>query len=755
MRKLIILFLFVLFSLHVRAQLPALGGWRLHQPWGRASAVAEGTDRLFCATEGGLIVYYPTNNELTTLTKVNGLSDNNLIYVAYSPETNAAVLGYDNGNVDVLDAEGNIVNVNAIAQFNFSGNKAIQHIYCHGTSAYLCTGIGISRLDIPSKEIQETYLIGTRGGNLAVNSFAASADRFFAATDSGLFWAWQNSPNLLDYQQWSRVEAFGRKALNSAAVIGDTVYVVKQGMPQQQRLYRLAANLSGVLDSTLGEANQPLRRLEERQGKLVYVNEYRSIAFVPATGQYIQTPANAEYTRPAQALIDKKGDMWTADAQHGLLNYRDFGVFRYTPNSPTNKLPFKLTQRGTRVYFATGGYTSSFSPLYRKEGFSWFDGVDWTNVPYTSIDSVRDVTNVLEGPDGTVWIATYDKGLYSLTTDGSLTHYTPKNSKLQYNTGLKDSVTIQITDMAFDFNGNLWLLNSWAPLPLVKRSRDGTWSSYSLTGVTEYRKIVADSRGYLWIVPRFGGLAVLNEQQQLHVLAPGVGNGNLPNDDVLSMAEDKDGSMWIGTAEGIGVIYNPVDLFGPTPAIADAVKPVLSYDGFAAYLFKSEQVQAICVDGGNRKWVGTGSGAFLISSDGTAQLAHFTADNSPLQNNNVYDIVLTPANGEVFFVNDGGLASYRGVATNGLEKNNIQVFPNPVRENFVGDVAIAGLVNNAYVKITDLSGLLVYQTRALGGQASWNGRDPQGKKAAPGMYLVWASDEEGNETAVAKIAVLR
>jgi flagellar hook assembly protein FlgD len=82
------------------------------------------------------------------------------------------------------------------------------------------------------------------------------------------------------------------------------------------------------------------------------------------------------------------------------------------------------------------------------------------------------------------------------------------------------------------------------------------------------------------------------------------------------------------------------------------------------------------------------------------------------------------------------------------------VFPNPVPQNFAGTIAIKGLVNNANVKIVEPNGRLVFETRALGGQAIWNGKNYKGEKVASGVYLVFIKDDFGVEKAVTKIFML-
>jgi flagellar hook assembly protein FlgD len=63
-------------------------------------------------------------------------------------------------------------------------------------------------------------------------------------------------------------------------------------------------------------------------------------------------------------------------------------------------------------------------------------------------------------------------------------------------------------------------------------------------------------------------------------------------------------------------------------------------------------------------------------------------------------------------------------------------------------------VNNAKVKITDVSGKLIKETQANGSTATWNGRNVNGGRVQTGVYLVFSSNADGTETFVGKIVVI-
>jgi Two component regulator propeller len=296
---------------------------------------------------------------------------------------------------------------------------------------------------------------------------------------------------------------------------------------------------------------------------------------------------------------------------------------------------------------------------------------------------------------------------------------------------------------------------------------NGTWQAFDFTGLLPVgitaSEIIVTQSGQKWVIlPRGTGMLVFDDNGTLtntsddkkKKLGFTVGAGAIPGTDIYCLAEDRDGEVWVGTDKGVGVFYCPESIFSTNGC--DAQQILIEQDGYTQILLETQVVTAIAVDGANRKWIGTeGGGVFLMSPDGTEQLAHFDAANSPLLSDNITSIAIDQATGEVFFGTTRGIVSYRGEAIEGKdEMGDVYAFPNPVRPEYAGPIAITGLVKDADVKITDVRGNIVFKTTALGGQAIWDGNNFKGERAASGVYLVLIANEDGTQTAVTKILLM-
>jgi hypothetical protein len=226
---------------------------------------------------------------------------------------------------------------------------------------------------------------------------------------------------------------------------------------------------------------------------------------------------------------------------------------------------------------------------------------------------------------------------------------------------------------------------------------------------------------------------------------------------VFSITEDRDGNIWVGTDQGPAVYFNPGKVFSSDLKAARIKIPRNDGSGLADYLLGTETVTTIAVDGANRKWFGTmSSGAYLMSDDGKEEMLHFTSANSPMLSDNMVKISVNGLSGEVWFGTAEGIISYRGDATTGKDDySGMYVFPNPVREDYAGPVTVTGLVEGSSVKITDISGNLVYETLSLGGQVTWDLQNYRSARVTTGVYLIFCSNADGSLTSVTKLLIIR
>jgi ligand-binding sensor domain-containing protein len=150
------------------------------------------------------------------------------------------------------------------------------------------------------------------------------------------------------------------------------------------------------------------------------------------------------------------------------------------------------------------------------------------------------------------------------------------------------------------------------------------------------------------------------------------------------------------------------------------------------------------------------SGAYLLSPDGTARIKNYNEQNSPILSNSIVSLAIDNKSGDIWFGTLKGVQSVRGDAITGEEKfTNVYTFPNPVREDFTGNVTITGLMRDSQIRITDISGNLVYETVSDGGQATWDLKTYNSRRVATGVYLVFCASNDGSQSFVTKMLVIR
>jgi hypothetical protein len=745
------------------AQLQPIGQWRHHLPYQQVTGVTYTSDKIWAITPYSLFSVDPADNSIERWSRTNGLAETGISTIAAEPAGNRIVIGYNNSNIDVL-VDDKIVNINALKNTSIAGDKSIQSIFVNQQLAYVATGIGIVVINLDKYEIKDTYIIGTGGTKIKVNSIASDGAWLYAATEEGVKKAPVNNVNLADFHNWQLISgASGLPAGNvqSLASVQNKILALRndslwlQSGASWSLIYRDGYTIKNC---TVTNNTILLSETNNNTGRVVALT---------ATGSFSNAIQDAQLTRSPKQAVFFQNEYWIADTLAGLSNYSGAAFNRLTPDAPLSLATGSMQIMHNTLWVAAGSVNTNWEPLNNKNGLFTLSDNSWNyfnGARFSILDTLPDIMSVAIDPTNeSVWAGSYGGGLANIKKDNSITIF-KQNSALQ--AAYFNPASYRVSGLAFDANNNLWVANYGALSPLLVRKADGNWRSFInpfALGEQAVSQIVIDDNNQKWIVlPKNNGLACFNTGQsidnpgddQWKLYRSGKGNGNLPDNLVRCIAKDKNNFIWVGTAKGIGVIQCAQQVF--TNQGCEAVLPIVQQDNFAGYLFSDEDVQTIAIDGADRKWVGTKNGVWLISPDAEKTIYRFTENNSELLSNDVKQIAVDGKTGEVFFATAKGICSFRSTATEATETStNVLVFPNPVPPGYNGTIAIRGVANNAIVKITELNGRLVYQTKALGSQAIWNGKDYKGSTISTGIYLVLTSDENHQEKQVTKIVFIQ
>lgn len=776
LRSIAISFLIFFVSVILFGQKIGIGEWRTHLPYDKVIDVAITGDVIFAATEYSLFTFNTVDNEINRFDKIKGLSDVGISKIGYNPDQDAILVAYTNTNIDIIHSDGEIINIPDIKDKDILGNKTINNILFKDEYAYLSCGFGIVVLDMAKEEIRDTYYIGPNGNTIDVLCMTYNDTSFFAATEIGVFYGDVNADNLADYNQWNKEKQlpYPNLSYNIIESYGGKLYAnyIMQDEFDGDTMYVYDGSKWDYFDKTNNDRHFQFFGYDE---DMYVVNRYNVVIYDAVGVEKTKIwSINSESYRPL--AIDKVEDefLWIGDESKGLIkNWDTFQGEFIKPNGPATTNVFNIDASGKSVWVAPGGRQSNWAKLYLKDGVFSFLEDTWyvhNSVNTPAFDTMTDMVCAKVDPTNTsiAYMGTWDKGLLKFVNNQLETVYNDKNSTLGRR--IADPNQILVSGLDYDDQHNLWVANTSTGDLLSVLKNNGDWQSYNLGGALtgiDIGVLMVDGYNQKWINKRTDGfIIVFNDgntiddptDDKVKVLSSASGNGGIPGSKVYSFETDLDGEVWVGSDKGISVFYSPNQIFesGVNFDAQQILVPRNDGSGLADILLETEVVTAIAVDGANRKWIGTQrAGVFYLSEDGIEQLENFNTSNSPLLSNSISSISID-SDGEVYFGTANGIISYRSSPipppTPG---SNVYAYPNPVRENYSGLIAIKNVPSNASVKITDFYGNLVYETTSEGAQAVWDGYNFDGRRAATGIYLVFVSNDDGSEKMVTKILIIR
>ena len=745
--------------------------WRGFFSFNKIKDVTESPTKIMAVSENAFFSKDINTNQLQIINSIDGLKPEDISAVYHSSSTNRTFVGSNNGLLLIINPDGTILYKGGIVEEVPVSPfiKKINHFNEYNGKIYLSCDYGISVFDLTTLEFGDTYYIGNNGETIKIFQTTILNDEIYATTQSfGIKKAGVNNPNLVDFSQWQTFESgfwIGVTTFNNqllGANVNGIIYIINANSSTTQ-----IANLGGIpLDIRVNNNNLITA---SRTNVLVFNQSLQQIAQIQ-NSQITEIPVTFVCATVIESTI------YIATNENGIITtpISNPTSFQFLlPNGPINDDIFRIKKSSTELWALYGKYSRNYNPynpnppfgLYQFPISKYSDQNGWTLLPYEDIFQAKSLSNIAFNPNNEkeVYVSSYYSGLLKIVDDVPVILYNASNTGVNGLQSIPGQVPddIRVNGPAFDKEGNLWMTNSLVSKGLKVLRSNGTWQSYDLSDVISeplnesYAIPVVDKNFTKWLPTSRSGLIAFNETINKSMQISDNEQGNLPIQDVRCVAIDNRNQLWIGTGRGLRIISS-VDQFLSQDQIETRAIIILE-DDLAQELFFDQFILDIAVDGANRKWVSLAdSGVYLVSANGQETIFQFTKSNSPLPSDNVNDIEIDPVSGEVFFATDKGLVSFKGTATRPSDSlQNVYAYPNPVRPGFDGTVKIAGLTSRAVVKITDIEGNLVFETTAEGGTIEWDTTAFGKYKVASGVYMILVSAEDGVDTTVKKVMIIR
>ena len=733
--------------------------WESYYSYTNSSIGTLSNQTIVSVAENSLFLFDSSQGTSETISTVEGLSGDTISALATYGDY--ILVGHENGllaqvniNTKNIIFESGITRSNTIS----AEKKQINHIYLADNTAYVATGFGIVEVNPETLEFGDTFYFGSTIDRIHVNQVFVFENAMHAATEQGLFKISQTHPNKLEFLFWDKL-ATGNwtsiwaqdNSLYAAKDEGNSLSFFQLGNTVEKK-----ATFQGVLKHIAPHEKGVLITVSNR----IYDTDK---SFVRT-----QTIGDLEGVNPNtyNFALSHNDQKWIGTSREGLIRYtNDNNIDLISPQGPLSNSIFDIENVQQELWIAHGVYNLFYTPsLAEKHGISRLVESQWENITNNQLFNADPFVRVAAHPTeiGTFYACSYHRGIVYFEENNPVGLWNETNSGLESLSFVgPDYVSIRVRDALVDDSGNLWSLTGYVQKGLKKRTPSGQWTAYDLSDVILDHKQEAGYSTFEFYNKKilfFGsvnsgliGVDISQSPPQMKRIMGG--DMGLPSDDIRSIRLDKDNRLWVGTKEGLVILYAPNRFFEDDTQLRAVV---ISDGGNLRELLSGQFISDIEVDGNNQKWISTtSSGVFLISKDGSQILQHFTKENSPLPTSSVKTIGIDDVSGKVYFGTLKGMVSFQGDAYAESESlSDASVFPNPVRPNFFGNVVVRGLQQKTRVKITDIAGNLVYDTTSEGGSISWNLRSFSGARVRSGVYLIFITSKDGLDSAVKKLMVI-
>ncbi len=755
----------LLLSTSLAAQVDYSDHWEDYFSYNNVKSISGNGNVYYAVVDNSVFSYDNLSGEINKISSIKGLSGEETSTVHYSEEQQSLIIGYSSGLIEIVKSNGAIIRVPDIVNSDVSNERRINSIYEDNNELYLAMPFGIVVYDLVSLEFVDTYFIGENSSEVKVNEILVFEEKVYAATDSGVYIANQNT-NLKDFNNWEQV------------FIGEFKTVIEFDgsvvVSKEDELYQIENDTSLVLKVTY--FNEIIDTSSNAENIIVGDEEQATVYDLNFSAVSGTVPS--DYTVSSVSLstsyffigTEEKGMLKVAFSEPTILE-------EIHPDGPSSNKLFSITALNDDLWVAYGGQ-NGINMGDKKAGVSHFNGDNWVNIPFSNSFPAYDISEITIDPneENTAYANSYRSGILKYVNDVPQVVLNNNNSGLDVwaNWEIWRPNASLITNSIFDAEGTLWVANSWADENNFLNKMENDLVTFRVSAgnlinepLNDIQSIEIDNDNNIWTGTGFGAFVYNEVKNEVVRLEAGVGQGGLSSSKVRSLAIDIDNKVWIGTAEGL-VVFDDVDNLFEETGFQDARIVVKDEegDGVGERLLGTSDVLSILIDGGGNKWFGTNSGgAIKTNSTGQRTLEVFNTDNSPLPSNTITRIQMNKQTGKVFFGTPNGIVAFNSnVIPHNEVLTEVYGYPNPALKQH-STISITGkegrgLPVGANIKILDVAGNLVFEMNAghgdseFGGKVIWDKTNLSGNKVASGIYIVLISDEDGNQTATTKIAII-
>lgn len=758
-----IVFLFFTISYFPLFSSLKLENWSVHTSMLNVNSVSmDSRGRFWLGSSGGLIIYDSKNSDTISINHLTGLLDANITKLCYLPDRSLMLIGSKRGFFDIVTEDLEFVHITSIYGHNFS-NPTINDILVYGNKVFISGGWGLAEFDMERMIFTKTIeKLGDLHKNAEVNNIAISNDTLWACTAYGVACV-PLTQNISIPNNWATYFYPEEKTYSSAKLVKlSNVVYINFGY----HIYTLENNeFTIALETDNSSNNNQILDIASYNNDLIYCTPYQ--VFSLKKGYLFSNWSDRAHSLSVFPVLQNSPTDFIFSFNYTYLGASlikaDFSSVLFTPNSPCvdNFMDLAINSTG-KLYAVTDNSYNYQTP----GGVMSFDGSNWINYNNLHSDAPCDIRSKFDaisvGPDDRIYAGGWGNGLYIIdeTKTDPKERFTVINETNSPMTPFSGTFTIA-GETAFDKNNRAWTvnygLNTGGTFLFTYDNNLTNFIAFTNPFSAQDRKyynIAIDNYGTKWIYGTNGaeGIIYFNDKNTPEIASDDLwgilstsNNATMLTNDVNCLAIDNFTSqIWLGTPSGISIIRNPY-------AINSNSKIIISNLSF----LRGQTVLDIIVDVVGNKWIATTSGVFVINREGDDTLGSITMNNSPLTTNEVNALAMNSNNGLLYLGTKQGLYIVQTTILRPDDTYLLKTYPEPFNIDRDLELTIDGLVADSEIRILTPDGRLIRSLDTYGKRTIWDGRDSNGNKVPPGVYIVIGNSSLTKQSAAGKIAVVK